>query len=430
MIPYIGDFAEDATVYHYFNTFDSNDPSASVTVTNLIASDIFVYKDGSVTDLVTDGATVVIDFDSRTGLHKITIDTSVHADYATGSDYMVMVNGITVDAATLNVGLFTFSIENRFNAAFDRLGAPAGASVSADIATIDSNVDAILVDTGTTLDTKLNDIQGATFNSSTDSLEALRDRGDSAWTGSATTSDSGTAQAGAAGSITLQSGASATDNLYNGQVVYISSGTGAGQSRAINGYTGSSKVATVITNWTVTPDATSVYEIYPDEITEISAAPTAATVADAVWDEATAGHTNAGSFGEQLKNDVDAILTDTGTTIPNQITTAQNDLDIITGATGVNLLTATQASIDAIEVDTSTTLNTKIDTIDTVVDGIQTDLSNATDGLGAIKTDTAAIKTKTDSLTFTQAGEVDANVQSINNAAVTGDGNGTPWDGA
>ena len=34
-------------------------------------------------------------------------------------------------------------------------------------------------------------------------------------------------------------------------------------------------------------------------------------------------------------------------------TTAQNDLDIITGASGVNLLTATQASIDAIEVDTA-----------------------------------------------------------------------------
>jgi len=53
---------------------------------------------------------------------------------------------------------------------------------------------------------------------------------------------------------------------------------------------------------------------------------------------------------------VDSILVDTGTTIPATITTAQNDLDVITGASGVNLLTATQASIDAIEVDTGTTL--------------------------------------------------------------------------
>jgi len=53
---------------------------------------------------------------------------------------------------------------------------------------------------------------------------------------------------------------------------------------------------------------------------------------------------------------VDAILVDTGTTIPATISTAQADLDILTGATGANLLTATQASIDAIEVDTETTL--------------------------------------------------------------------------
>lgn len=40
--------------------------------------------------------------------------------------------------------------------------------------------------------------------------------------------------------------------------------------------------------------------------------PTAAQIADAVWDEATAGHTTAGTFGEQVKTDIDAILTDTG----------------------------------------------------------------------------------------------------------------------
>jgi len=41
--------------------------------------------------------------------------------------------------------------------------------------------------------------------------------------------------------------------------------------------------------------------------------PTAAANADAVWDEATSGHTTSGTFGEQLKTDVDAILADTGT---------------------------------------------------------------------------------------------------------------------
>jgi hypothetical protein len=39
--------------------------------------------------------------------------------------------------------------------------------------------------------------------------------------------------------------------------------------------------------------------------------PTAAAIADAVWDEATSGHTTSGTFGEQAKTDIDAILEDT-----------------------------------------------------------------------------------------------------------------------
>jgi len=88
-----------------------------------------------VTDIVTDGASVTIDFDSRTGLHKIEIDTSAHADYAVGSDYMVMVNGITVDAGTLNSAIACFSIENRFNAAVtDGATLAAGAITDASLA--------------------------------------------------------------------------------------------------------------------------------------------------------------------------------------------------------------------------------------------------------------------------------------------------------
>lgn len=116
MTQYFGDFAEDATVYIPFNTFDSNDPSASVTITNLADADIKVHKDGSATQIVTDGATIAIDFDSITGNHLITVDTSAHADYATGSDYIVRIEGTTVDAATINAWVGSFSIENRYSA--------------------------------------------------------------------------------------------------------------------------------------------------------------------------------------------------------------------------------------------------------------------------------------------------------------------------
>ena len=56
-------------------------------------------------------------------------------------------------------------------------------------------------------------------------------------------------------------------------------------------------------------------------------APTAAAVADAVWDEATSGHTTSGTFGEQVKTDIDAILVDTGTTLDGKIDTIDNFLD-------------------------------------------------------------------------------------------------------
>lgn len=47
--------------------------------------------------------------------------------------------------------------------------------------------------------------------------------------------------------------------------------------------------------------------------------------------------------------------------------------------------------------------------------------------VAAAKSDTAAIKTKTDSLTFTVAGKADANITHVNDVEVTGDGSGTPW---
>ncbi|MCP5010025.1 MAG: hypothetical protein GY942_08625, partial [Aestuariibacter sp.] len=113
MVPYLGDFSEDQTVLIPFNTFSSDDPSASVTITNLADADLKVHKDGGTTQIATDGATIAIDYDSITGNHLATIDTSAHADYAIGSDYHVRMEGTTVDGATINAWIGHFSIENR-----------------------------------------------------------------------------------------------------------------------------------------------------------------------------------------------------------------------------------------------------------------------------------------------------------------------------
>jgi hypothetical protein len=82
---------------------------------------------------------------------------------------------------------------------------------------------------------------------------------------------SGTAQAGAATTVTLAAGASATDDLFNGQVVKIYGGTGAGQSRVITDYVGSTKVATVDRAWATNPDATSTYAVMASSAPKLDA---------------------------------------------------------------------------------------------------------------------------------------------------------------
>jgi hypothetical protein len=109
-----GDFNTTETVIIPINTFDSNDPTTSVTVTNLAAGDVEIHKDGSTTQRASDsGVTVSIDFDGVTGNHIISIDLSDNTDagfYSAGSRYLVRVEGITVDGGTINAWVGGFSI--------------------------------------------------------------------------------------------------------------------------------------------------------------------------------------------------------------------------------------------------------------------------------------------------------------------------------
>lgn len=158
---------------------------------------------------------------------------------------------------------------------------------------------------------------------------------------------SNTAQAGAGGSITLDASASAVDDFYKNALVLLTGGTGSGQSRTIGGYTGSTKVATVTPNWATSPDNTSTFAILPAGAVSGASAPTAADVADAVWDEARSGHTTSGSFGEGVKaeslntqakadvnSEADTALSDYGALKP---TTAGRTLDVsTTGEAGID----------------------------------------------------------------------------------------------
>jgi len=113
-VAFYGDYDTTETVNIPFNTFSSNDPSASVTITNLVAGDIEIHKDGGTTQRSSDsGVTVTIDFDSVTGNHMAHIDLSDNTDadfYAAGSRYQIRIEGTTVDAGTINAWIGAFSI--------------------------------------------------------------------------------------------------------------------------------------------------------------------------------------------------------------------------------------------------------------------------------------------------------------------------------
>jgi hypothetical protein len=76
----------------------------------------------------------------------------------------------------------------------------------------------------------------------------------------------GTAQAGTAISITLANTSSTQKDAYTGMYIQVTAGTGVNQTNFITAYTGSTFVATVSEPWTTTPDSTSVYRIYLDNI--------------------------------------------------------------------------------------------------------------------------------------------------------------------
>ena len=71
----------------------------------------------------------------------------------------------------------------------------------------------------------------------------------------------GTATAGAAGSITDTAKLKQEDDYWKGGLCKIIAGTGVGQERTATGNTQSTGVITVTPNWVTTPDTTSVYKI-------------------------------------------------------------------------------------------------------------------------------------------------------------------------
>lgn len=179
--------------------------------------------------------------------------------------------------------------------------------------------------------------------------------------------------------LQLASGDIDTDDEANGSTVVIVHGTGANQSRIATDSANTNDLLTVDT-WTVTPDGTSYYERYASPPGS-STSPAPVNVVQVAGTTQTAG-------------DLAAL-----------VTAVDNFVDTEVGAIQTTL----------------TSMDGKLDTIDNFLD---TEMAAT---LAAVDTEVAAIKAKTDSLTFTVANQLDANVQSVNDVALEGDGSATPW---
>lgn len=185
-----------------------------------------------------------------------------------------------------------------------------------------------------------------------------------------------TAQAGAAGTITLDASASASDDFYNNTIIQITGGTGAGQSRIVSDYVGSTKVASVNGNWVTNPSSDSVFVIRAFGAVPGATAPTAGEVADAVWDEAASGHVSAGTFGDYLDEAISGLDDNQWDNGTRTLTALDED--------------ATTIDLDATTIGTVTTA-TNVTTVNGIASGAITAAAIATDAIGAAEIADGAI---------------------------------------
>lgn len=295
---------------------------------------------GSVDAAHADGGFIEIDATNMPGLYRLDLP-DVAVSNAGNPDWVV----ISVKCS----GCYTF---------YERyaLETENSAGLSTDIATVDSNVDAILVDTGTTLPGTLTTIEGKVDTVDTNVDAILVDTGTSGVIVATNNDKTGYSLAADQSGVTV-----GTVNALGTQAKLD-----------VN-----AEADTALTDY----DAPTKAEM--DAGFAALNDPTAASVADAVWDEAIADHTTGTTFGGKnqkvvpsetindykadvsgvatasalatVDSNVDAILVDTGTTLPGTLTTIEGKIDTVdtvvdsilddTGTSGVAL---TSAAVDAI----------------------------------------------------------------------------------
>jgi len=152
---YLGDFSTGSTVYFVWNT----NAVAGESITRGTNGTIRVYKNGS-TSYSTSGITDTEDFAALTGVHHVAVDTSADGTfYASGSEFMVVLGGATIDSKSINAGLAQFSLRNRSalmpTVAGRTLDVSTGGEAGIDWANVGSSTSAVTL-SATTISTSQN----------------------------------------------------------------------------------------------------------------------------------------------------------------------------------------------------------------------------------------------------------------------------------
>ncbi len=236
----------------------------------------------------------------------------------------------------------------------------------------------------------------------------------------------GTAQAATSTTVQLASGETFSDDSLIGMTIVVTGSTqGYPQTRLITDNVSSTDTVTVAA-FNVTPSGTVTYKIYPTAPASGGSGATADEVVDELYSRVTTDPLDVNVVG-WLGTAVDP-LEDASEIADVLLSTNNADYDD-TGTVGGNIAAGSvgggldAAGIRAAVGLSAADLGARLTVIDARIDTeIPAILNGVTAINAAVDTEVAAIKVKTDQMVFTKAGELDVNIQSMNNVTITGNG--------
>jgi hypothetical protein len=318
----LGDFTAGKTVIVRFNTHKADGTPITLAGTPAIS----VYKNSTTES--TAGVTLTVDYDSRTGLHHVAIDTSTDGTfYAAGSDFDVVIGAGTVDSiSVVGTVVGSFSLANRAalrpTVADRTLDVTSTGAAGVDWGNVE-NPTTTLGLTGTTIST------GQTISAVSGAVGSVTGAVGSV-TGSVASVTGNVG--GSVGSVVGAVG-SVTGNV-GGNV------TGSVGSVASGGITSASFASGAITATAIAADAIGASELATDAVTEIVAG---------VWNAARATYTSAGSFGQGVASVQGNVTGSVASVASGGITTASFAAGAINAAAiAADAIGASELAADAV----------------------------------------------------------------------------------